>query len=73
MAELVRQEIFATADIIVLKVGTRVLTLASGMLNLERIGQLADEMHALRRAGKRVVLVSSGAVGAGMSTLGLAA
>lgn len=72
MSDPLRQEIFATADIIVLKFGTRVLTLAEGVLNRERIGQLADEMNALRRAGKRVVLVSSGAVGAGISTLGLA-
>lgn len=66
-----RREIFTHADTIVLKVGTRVVTHAGGVLNLDRIGQLAEELHALRTAGKRVVLVSSGAVGAGMSTLGL--
>lgn len=66
-----RREIFARADTIVLKVGTRVVTHSGGVLNHDRIGLLAEELHALRSAGKRVVLVSSGAVGAGMSTLGL--
>jgi len=71
MTDLLRQEIAATAHTVVVKVGTRVLTHADGALNYDRIDRLAEELHELQTAGKRVVLVSSGAVGAGMSALGL--
>jgi glutamate 5-kinase len=71
MTDLLRQEIAATADLIVVKVGTRVLTHADGKLNEERVAQLAEEIHQLWEGGRRVVLVSSGAVGAGMGRLGL--
>lgn len=71
MSDLVRQEIASTAARIVVKVGTRVLTHADGRLNEERIASLAEEVNALWSSGRRVVLVSSGAVGAGMSLMGL--
>lgn len=61
-----------TTRIVVVKVGTRVLTLPDGTLNYPRIERLAEEIHAVRETGRKVVLVSSGAVGAGMSLLGLA-
>jgi glutamate 5-kinase len=66
-----RQQVTAAAHTLVVKVGTRVLTHADGTLNRERIAQLAEEIHAISAAGRRVVLVSSGAVGAGLSLLGL--
>jgi glutamate 5-kinase len=69
-AEL-RQSVIAAAHTVVVKVGTRVLTQADGMLNHARIAQLAEEIHAISAGGRRVVLVSSGAVGAGLSLLGL--
>jgi glutamate 5-kinase len=69
-AEL-RQQIAAGAHTIVVKVGTRVLTHENGTLNHERIDRLAEEIHTISAAGRRVVLVSSGAVGAGVSLLGL--
>jgi glutamate 5-kinase len=69
-AEL-RQQIAASAHTIVVKVGTRVLTHENGTLNGERIERLAEEIHTISAAGRRVVLVSSGAVGAGVSLLGL--
>jgi glutamate 5-kinase len=71
MTDLLRQEIAATATTIVVKVGTRVLTHDNGTLDEERITQLAEALNAIDKAGRRVVLVSSGAVGAGMSQLGL--
>lgn len=71
MQDLVRQELAATAKLIVVKVGTRVLTRDDGILNLDRIKSLAEQIHALRESGRQVVLISSGAVGAGMSQLGL--
>ena len=71
MSDLVRQEIAATSDTIVVKLGTRVLTHATGGLNEDRIAALAAEVHALMQAGRKVAVVSSGAVGAGMGRLGL--
>jgi glutamate 5-kinase len=71
MCNLLRQEIAATARMLVVKVGTRVLTHADGRLNEERIAGLAEDVTAAYQSGHRVVLVSSGAVGAGMSVLGL--
>ena len=71
--EILRQQVTAAAHTVVVKVGTRVLTQADGTLNHERIEQLAEEIHAISAGGRRVVLVSSGAVGAGISLLGLKA
>ena len=64
MQDLVRQELAATANLIVVKVGTRVLTRDDGILDLDRIKSLAEQIHALRESGRQVVLISSGAVGA---------
>ena len=71
MPDLLRQEISKEAETIVIKVGTRVLTSADGTLNRDRIASLAEELHDLITRGRRPVLVSSGAVGAGMDRLGL--
>lgn len=71
MTDLLRQEVAATAHTIVVKVGTRVLTRPDGTLNEERIAQLAEELSQIRESGRRVILVSSGAVGSGMNLLGL--
>ncbi len=71
MNDLVRQEIAATADTIVVKVGTRVLTHEDGTLDDGQISRLGEEVCQLIESGRHVVLVSSGAVGAGMSQLGL--
>ena len=71
MTDIVRQEIAATATTIVVKVGPRVLTSGTGSLNYERIGELAQELHDVMSTHRKVVLVSSGAVGAGMGRLGL--
>ena len=71
MSQQLRQKIAEAADTIVVKVGTRVLTRDDGMLHRERIAQIAEQLHGLMEIGRRVVLVSSGAVGAGMHRLGL--
>lgn len=71
MPDLLRQEIAATATTLVVKVGTRVLTDATGRLDSQRVEQLAVQVNAVMESGRRVVLVSSGAVGAGMGRLGL--
>ena len=71
MTDLARQEIVRAANTVVVKVGTRVLTQPNGVLDLERIAALADDFSYLMEGGRRVVLVSSGAVGAGLGQLGL--
>ncbi|HEX3870525.1 MAG TPA: glutamate 5-kinase [Pirellulales bacterium] len=69
--DLLRQEVAAVADTIVVKVGTRILTRADGILNEQRITELAEELHRVIETGRKVALVSSGAVGAGMGQLNL--
>ena len=56
---------------IVVKIGTSTLTYATGKLNLRRIETLVRVLSDLRNAGLEVVLVSSGAVSAGTSRLGM--
>src|ERR1043166_8428622 len=71
MTELLRQEVAATAKTIVVKVGTRVLTGPDGTLDEARVVALAEELHLVVESGRKVALVSSGAVGAGMGLLKL--
>src|SRR5687767_4888920 len=70
-SQVIRKQVTAAALTIVVKVGTRVLTQPDGTLNYARIEQLAEEIHAVSQNGRKVVLISSGAVGAGISLLGL--
>jgi glutamate 5-kinase len=56
---------------IVIKVGTSTLSHKTGNLNLSRIERLAMVLSDLANQGKEVVLVSSGAIGAGMGRLGI--
>lgn len=67
----VRQEILEQADTLVVKVGTNVLADAKGRLDPSRLADLAQQIAELKKAGKRVVLVSSGAIGAGVGRLAL--
>ena len=71
MSDPLRQEIALAATTIVVKVGTRTLTLPDGSLDEARIEQLSTQLHLLMETGRRVVLVSSGAVASGMGRLGL--
>ena len=72
MIDLLRQEIATLASTIVVKVGTRVLTKEGGGLDQDRIARLAEDIHQVLQTGRKVALVSSGAVGSGMGRLGLA-
>ena len=55
---------------IVVKLGTAVLTDARKQPDAAQIGQLVSQMAQLQKAGREVVIVTSGAVGAGMGALG---
>ena len=72
MLDPVRQEIITAAHTVVVKVGTNVLTATDGRLDPQRLQALADQLQRLRQSGRKVALVSSGAIGAGMGRLGLA-
>jgi glutamate 5-kinase len=67
----VRQEVIALAHTVVVKVGTNVLAGADGRLEPTRLQALADQVERLRQSGRKVALVSSGAIGAGVGRLGL--
>ncbi|MFT5093220.1 MAG: glutamate 5-kinase [Planctomycetales bacterium] len=71
MQSLIRQEIIQTARTVVIKVGTSVLSNDDDSLDVSRIAALAEQIYRIRQSGRRVVLVSSGAVGAGMGLLNL--
>jgi len=58
---------------LVVKVGSQVLTGPTGELDLEVFRTLAQDVARLREGGVEVAIVSSGAVAAGMSRLGLRA
>lgn len=55
---------------LVVKVGTGVLTDRRKQPDPEQLKQLVAQLAGLRRAGREVVFVTSGAVGAGMGALG---
>lgn len=57
--------------IMVVKVGTAVLSKPSGKLDSDYITSLTSQICRLLKTGYKVVLVSSGAIGAGMETLSL--
>jgi glutamate 5-kinase len=66
-----RQELVRRARTIVVKVGTNVLSTDDDRLDSDRIASLAEQIRRLVESGRKVVLVSSGAIGAGMGLLGL--
>jgi glutamate 5-kinase len=66
-----RQQVLKSVDTWVVKVGSRVLTGSDGRLDRNQIEHLAMQLIEIRKAGYRVILVSSGAVASGMGRLGL--
>jgi len=66
----VRDELLKDVSRIVVKLGTGVLTDPCKQIDPEQVEQLVGQVAAQRQAGKEVVLVTSGAVGAGMGALG---
>src|SRR5204862_1496203 len=65
-----RSELLKNISRIVVKLGTGVLTDAKKQPDLAQLEQLVKQVALQRAAGREVVLVSSGAVGAGMGVLG---
>ena len=67
-----RQQLVSASRVVV-KIGSSSLTTADGRLAPERLNALVEVLAARRAAGGQVVLVSSGAIAAGLGPLGLAA
>jgi glutamate 5-kinase len=66
-----RHEILAKVERVVIKLGTGLLTDAQNHLALGQIEGLVAQIAALHEQKKQIVIVSSGAIGAGMAELGL--
>src|SRR6266511_3693323 len=66
----VHRDALKNASRIVVKLGTGVLTDSRKQLDFAQAEQLVAQIAAQRKAGKEIVLVTSGAVGAGMGALG---
>jgi glutamate 5-kinase len=65
-----QRERLSTARRVVIKFGTRVLVDSRGRPSPQRIQSIVDQVSALHAEGREVVIVSSGAVGAGLDPLG---
>ena len=61
----------SSARRIVVKVGSSSLTTRSGGIDVDRIRNIVDAIAARKQAGVQVILVSSGAIAAGLAPLGL--
>ena len=61
------------SDIVVVKIGSSTLVNDRGAVDEAFIADLCNQVVGLRRMGKRVVIVSSGAAAAGMERLGFTA
>ncbi len=61
----------STKKRIVIKVGTSTLTHKTGRLNIRRMERLVKTISDIKNSGRQVILVSSGAIGLGMSKIGL--
>ena len=72
MPNTVRQEVFDSCETLIIKVGSNVLTRDDDdQLDRGRIQHLTDQIDRVLRTGRKVVIVSSGAVAAGIGVLGL--
>lgn len=62
----IRQTTVSTTKRMVVKVGSRLLTDMPGVEKQQRIEELVDQIDSIRRRGIEVILVTSGAIGAGL-------
>src|SRR5689334_16952827 len=67
----VRRELLKDVTRMVVKLGTGVLTDSRKQPDLTQLEQLVAQVAGQRKTGREIVLVTSGAVGAGMGALGL--
>ncbi len=66
-----RKIYFSKLKRIVVKIGTSTLTHETGLLDLNRMESIVRQLANLHNKGLDIVIVSSGAIGAGMGKLGI--
>jgi glutamate 5-kinase len=66
-----RQRRLRAAQRVVIKIGTSIVTGSGGEIRAQHMMPLVNSMAELKKSGRQVVLVSSGAVGLGAGRLGL--
>jgi glutamate 5-kinase len=71
MSEVVDRADLLDAHRVVIKVGSSSLTTAAGGLDPRRVRDLVESLIAVRSTGREIVLVSSGAIAAGLAPLTL--
>ena len=72
MGSVDRREVIGTPRRVLVKIGSNVLTTSGGTINARRIRHLTDQVSALCDAGHEVIVVTSGAIAAGVGELHLA-
>lgn len=65
------RDILKNAQIVVIKVGSKVLLEKDGRLDYPQVAHLVEQIAALFKSGRKIIFVSSGAIGAGMEALSL--
>jgi glutamate 5-kinase len=65
------RDVLKTVKRVVIKIGSRVLTDDDGALDMAVISRICEDISVLRGRGLQVVVVSSGAIAAGRSELGM--
>ncbi|MDQ2637657.1 MAG: glutamate 5-kinase, partial [Actinomycetota bacterium] len=65
------RDVIRNARSVVVKIGTTALTTSTGVFDASRLQCLADAIEARMKVGSDVVIVSSGAIAAGIEPLKL--
>lgn len=65
------RKIITQANRVVIKFGTNILTNDEGDVSLSRVYSFIEDVSKLKKSGKEVILVTSGAVGLGKKKLGV--
>src|SRR3954471_3036962 len=66
-----RKQYLSSTRMLVVKLGTQLLSDETGQLDLPYLAAVAQQIAALRERGVRATIVSSGAIGAGLRELNL--
>ena len=64
-----RKSILSHVETVVVKVGTSSITGGSNSVSVEFMDSVAEQVRCLRDQGKKVLIVSSGAIGVGLAAM----